>query len=1209
MDETLDSMDPYLQNSMDPMDYFKDEDAISLIKDMLPPDMLNNFLDDIDKMELSDEILSLPNVTPLMPRLIDDIKPEPMEIKQEQLHQQQQHHSQQQHHQTLPSMPNSHIYKPLVTVDPMIGSNFSPLHCSSPNTNCSSSSNASSCSGSPQNGISIFHSRLLNNNNHNNSPSTTIDGSPTITATIQPQPTQQQQPPQLTVPLSVPLTLHQSQIVYTTNQQIISNTNPIATQQTFVLQNVKTPITTSVLPTTLATIQPVPAPVTVPPPKKVHQKIQPAKQQVPQILSLQGNPTVMYTTTATPVSSTQNIHALVTNGTILTTIPRIPLVLDPNNNNSNSNSSTSSCSSSNSSININNDNQNLHNNKIPINRVQPKVKEVKRSAHNAIERRYRTSINDKINELKNMVVGETAKLNKSAVLRKAIDKIRELQRNNYELKTEVQRLQRELMSRDGSKVKDLLLPKINTDTGNNNTNNNNMMSVVDEDHLYGKNSVTSPMTPPRSDESNPSLSPPHSDMSMPPSPYGSNCSVKDDTDIVIPSVRGMGSHSRLTLCMFMFAVLVINPFKSFLTNNKTSGIFMDDNLDYTSGHRKILSVDDDFYSSNFFTWQGFSTSMVLGTINLIILFCCLVKLLVYGDPVLSSPSPAADEYWKRKKKADLEFSKGNSSGAYAEYLLCLQIFGITLPASRIENITTTTWQLIRLFFHRIWIGRWLSRKAGGLFCSDATRIEALTSARELSLVFHRLNQIHLATKMSDSHGLMMSLYAVNMAEASANVMNPADFVDIYMTAALRVKRSYPKYLQLFGRYYVSKAKQESSKMCGKMSKFHWAFTPFGYRYFVSHDFNRNSGETIFAGLNNEADPMSYVMKQYREYLLYKALQYLVGAGGKFRQSNSGNTNSSGNNVEQESQQKSENAPPSAPNLRSGSLISDVLNYTILLNDTLTDDNQDELIKWWCSILTVAAYWLLGEDSQAKELYYIADILPKQLDLEGESLPKALNSVFKAKKLLLSGNYQPKEIHKLCDIASEYLQDSLACNKMKSTKGIKLLAQLLTCDWLLETRTAIWEFENFEFNDDGYYQVPDHVLEKFQIDLNSMRCVVEEIPNGQSRIYLYEAVCRLMAGAAPGPTQELLDRSLRYRHSRSSMICGKGYQQYEGGERERAAAMYVACKYLPSALLSLPGERAGMLSEAAKTLEKVGDKRKLKDCYLLMKSLGNGSVTN
>lgn len=73
----------------------------------------------------------------------------------------------------------------------------------------------------------------------------------------------------------------------------------------------------------------------------------------------------------------------------------------------------------------------LDTDKVQINRLNtnahlgvPRVKEVKRSAHNAIERRYRTSINDKIIELKNIIVGVDAKLNKSAILRKTIDYIR-----------------------------------------------------------------------------------------------------------------------------------------------------------------------------------------------------------------------------------------------------------------------------------------------------------------------------------------------------------------------------------------------------------------------------------------------------------------------------------------------------------------------------------------------------------------------------------------------------------------------------------------------------------------------------------------------------------------------------------------------------------------------------------------------------------------
>ncbi|XP_055383101.1 sterol regulatory element-binding protein 1 [Condylostylus longicornis] len=1248
MEQSMD-LGEYLPNStgtgtIDPMMdmIFKEEDAISFIKD-ISPEMLSNFLEDIDKMEFTDEILSSYSneqaINILNHSITNNIKNEPIEIEEEHIYSNNLPRGTTNSASLLPSMSNSHIYKPAVAVDPLLGAtNFNSVDCSS----SSSSSLCDSPLHSPQLNISASPTLQQNITNYgsnhfsnksseamknlssspqqidqlvNNTSSKILNNQSSQQASNQQQQMQkqQQQSPQQQQQSSQQhqqalAALHQPQIVYTTNQPL-TITNPTATQ-TFVVQNTKTPIT-NVLPT-LATLQ-----ASSPSVKstqqsslnqnKKHQLQQQQNQnsnatstpvvkqiqQLPQVLTLQsvgGNdklvlqtssPTLMYATTATPVTTTttQNIHALV-NGAILTTT-QIPVVLETGSEN-----------------------------KVQINRVPPKIKEVKRSAHNAIERRYRTSINDKITELKNIVVGESAKLNKSAVLRKAVDKIRELQRQNTDLKTEVKRLQRELMAKDGSKVKDLLVPKINRNVTTKN--------IIEEDNFYGGKSISSVqsiMTPPRSDESNPSLSPAHSDVSLPPSPYQAsinNGALKEECDF-IPSVRGMASHSRLTLCMFMFAVLTINPFKMFF-NGISQHTQLEDMVgnDFSSG-RILQALDDGDSYGSFFTWHGFSTSLALWTVNLTVLLCCLIKLLVYGDPVLDPSSPASEAYWKRKKRADLEFSKGNSSGAYSDYLLCLQTFGITLPASRIEAITATTWQFVRLFFHRIWIGRYLSRKAGGLFCSTKARSDALVSARELSLVFHRLNQLHLATKMSDSHGLMLSLFAVNMAEASTAVMNPSDLVDIYMTAALRVKRTYPTYLQFFGRYYVSKAKQESSKVCGQIHKFQWAFKPYGYRYFISHGFNRTSDEILFANVNNKADPMVYVMKQYREHLLNKAIRCLVGAV-KFRQHDNSNYNG-GSTVHQENSQKTESTP-SAPNIRSGSLVSDVLNYTIILNDTMSGEgdltNKDSIVEWWSSLLIIAAYWLLGEDEQAAELYDVVDKLPEQLNYEGETLPKALHSIFQAKKLLLSeGEKDISKIYKLCYEASKFLQDSLACNKIKSAKEKKLLFQLLACDWILEARTALWEIENVATDDDGYYQVPGDVLEKFQTDLNLMRCIVEEIPNGQSRVYLYEAVCRLMAGAAPGPTQELLDRSLRYRQSRSSIICGgkDKNSQFEGGERERAAAMYVACKYLPSALLSSPGERAGMLSEAAKTLEKIGDKRRLKDCYQLMKSLGSGSVTN
>jgi len=60
----------------------------------------------------------------------------------------------------------------------------------------------------------------------------------------------------------------------------------------------------------------------------------------------------------------------------------------------------------------------------------------RRTAHNAIERRYRSSINDKIVELKNIVAGSEAKLNKSAVLRRAIEYIISLEQMNKKLEEE-----------------------------------------------------------------------------------------------------------------------------------------------------------------------------------------------------------------------------------------------------------------------------------------------------------------------------------------------------------------------------------------------------------------------------------------------------------------------------------------------------------------------------------------------------------------------------------------------------------------------------------------------------------------------------------------------------------------------------------------------------------------------------------------------------
>lgn len=146
-------------------------------------------------------------------------------------------------------------------------------------------------------------------------------------------------------------------------------------------------------------------------------------------------------------------------------------------------------------------------NKVPIHRVSVKHGRVgKRLAHNATEKKYRLSISSGIETLKNLVVGDDAKLQKSAILRKAVDFILNLQKQNRELR----RQNAELMkAAQIGNVKDLLVP-----------NHGEYVKMEPELESYDA------MTPPRSDISNPSLSPSYSDNSMPSSPY----SLRDDSD-------------------------------------------------------------------------------------------------------------------------------------------------------------------------------------------------------------------------------------------------------------------------------------------------------------------------------------------------------------------------------------------------------------------------------------------------------------------------------------------------------------------------------------------------------------------------------------------------------------------------------------------------------------------------------------------------------
>lgn len=158
--------------------------------------------------------------------------------------------------------------------------------------------------------------------------------------------------------------------------------------------------------------------------------------------------------------------------------------------------------------------------------------------------------------------------------------------------------------------------------------------------------------------------------------------------------------------------------------------------------------------------------------------------------------------------------------------------------------------------------------------------------------------------------------------------------------------------------------------------------------------------------------------------------------------------------------------------------------------------------------------------------------------------------------------------------------------------------VLSLDWQLASRSSLWEAAKAE----RWAGCSPGELAGFQQDLHSLRRLAEVVPWLQNRLCLHEATMRLMAGAAPAKTQQLLDRSCSRDMKRSKgLVCGKDKGLY-CGEREHAEALVLACKHLPAGLLATPGERAGMLTEAARMLERLGDRRKLAEVNRLIKQI-------
>ncbi|XP_027480421.2 sterol regulatory element-binding protein 1 isoform X1 [Zalophus californianus] len=864
--------------------------------------------------------------------------------------------------------------------------------------------------------------------------------------------------------------------------------------------------------------------------------------------------------------------------------------------------------------------------KLPINRLaaggkapgSAQSRGEKRTAHNAIEKRYRSSINDKIVELKDLVVGTEAKLNKSAVLRKAIDYIRFLQQSNQKLKQE--NLSLRTAAHKSKSLKDLVSAcgsGGNTDVPMDGT----------------KPELVDTLSPPPSDAGSPFQSSPLSlggrgsggsgSDSEPDSPVFEDSQVKPE-QLLSPRSRGMLDRSRLALCTLVFLCLSCNPLAALLGGRALPSP-SDAGSTYHRPGRSVLGTEGRDGPG----WAPWLLTPLVWLPNGLLALACLALLFVYGEPVTRPHSGPAVHFWRHRKQADLDLARGDFAQAAQQLWLALRALGRPLPTSHLDLACSLLWNLIRHLLQRLWVGRWLAGRAGGLQRDCALQADARTSARDAAFVYHKLHQLRAMGMQGEGLGLggsrrrtpasrparfpgkytgghltaaNLALSALNLAECAGDAVSVATLAEIYVAAALRVKTSFPRALHFLTRFFLSSARQACLAQSGSVPlAMQWLCHPVGHRFFVDGDWAVCSTprESLYSLAGNPVDPLAQVTQLFREHLLERAL----------------------NCVAQPSP-----SPGSADGDRE---FLDALGYLQLLNScsdaagvpacsfsisssTATTTGTDPVAKWWASLTAVVIHWLRRDEEAAERLYPLVEHLPRALQESERPLPRAALHSFKAARAVLGrgkAESGPASLA-ICEKASGYLQDSLATTPAGSS--INKAMQLLLCDLLLVARTSLWRRQQLPAPPQASQgpgagaQASALELRGFQRDLSGLRRLAQSFRPAMRRVFLHEATARLMAGASPTRTHQLLDRSLRRRAG----PCGKGAAaelEPRPTRREHAEALLLASCYLPPGFLSAPGQRVGMLAEAARTLEKLGDRRLLHDCQQMLMRLGGGTT--
>ena len=415
----------------------------------------------------------------------------------------------------------------------------------------------------------------------------------------------------------------------------------------------------------------------------------------------------------------------------------------------------------------------------------------------------------------------------------------------------------------------------------------------------------------------------------------------------------MLDKSRMTLCLALLALFVINPLASFVNPDLDPNFLVGG--DSSAMSRTILGLSETWSDPGAYgySWKRLfemsASTLIISTSYLVVFLLTMVAIFVYGEAQVPEHSTSMQSFWVHRKQADNEIKEqANLTRERAQELrhhlsLALHSLGRPVPSGRVELWLSVLWQVVHQALHRIGFARWFVRRAGGFQAESKTRALITTARKECAIAYHQLHQVHLALERKDHlTGLYLALTAVNLAEASGTAVASNFRCHVYALLSLRIRHSLPRFVFKFlARFYMFKAKRRHANSEMIDAGLAWLMTKEGQEFAAQPHwfFGQNTGE--FTSVPDDSlNPLAVLGRYFREEQLTKALSIAVSPGSA----------------------EGEQIGDGLELVRKAEVNNSSVDIGVL------KPCQDSLSRWWSAVLAIAYHWMLDEKEKARQLY-------------------------------------------------------------------------------------------------------------------------------------------------------------------------------------------------------------------------------------------------